>query len=152
VEQPEEPDYEDEAVADLWCEEMRAEVLVYLEEEECTHGGVGEWPAWHVAPYVSIWAIAQTQNPDEIGGWVICGDLPTDLIADRAIQTPREALAAIAQRWLDYAASLRDGKPSDDIDLEGVEDPKEVVELLQGRAETLHEWASDDEIWEEAPA
>ena len=52
------PDYEDPAFEEQWCEARRAEVAAYLEREGVVHGRmhgrIGEWPAWHVAPYVSV--------------------------------------------------------------------------------------------------
>ena len=39
----------------------------YLQREGVEHGEIGEWPACHVAPYVSISAIASKKRPD----WVL---------------------------------------------------------------------------------
>lgn len=64
--------------AERWCEERCAQVAEYLRREGVSHGRIGEWPAWHVAPYVSIWAIESATTPDSIDWWVICGDGPTD--------------------------------------------------------------------------
>lgn len=149
--QPTEPDYEDAAVADKWCEEMRQEVAAYLEEEDYAHGGLEQWPTWHVAPYVSLWQVESAATPGVTAAWVICGDLPTDLIADTgvAVEHPRVVLAALATRWMAYAANLRDGESNDGIDFEGIEDPDEIRAVLQVRAEILEEWAKDDELWEE---
>jgi len=54
-----------------WCEERRAEVAEYLRGEGVSHGRVAAWPAWHLAPHVSVWAIASPAQ--SIGWWVVCG-------------------------------------------------------------------------------
>lgn len=70
-------DYDDPAVDEAWCADQRQVVADYLSSQNVTHGRIGEWPAWHVAPYVSMWAIESLSRPNDIGWWVICGDLPT---------------------------------------------------------------------------
>lgn len=90
-------DYDDPAVEEQWCEERRAEVTAYLQRERVEHGRVGEWPAWHVAPYVSIWAIESKKRVDSIGWWVICGDVPTDYVSATHMKHPRDVMRAIAK-------------------------------------------------------
>jgi len=142
-----EPDYENEAVADAWCAEMRLEVEQYLKSEEYECGEIGEWPSWHVAPYVSVWAIESATQPGDVGAWVLCGDLPTDRIEADDIKHPRDAMAAIADRWQEYADNVRAGKPNEDMAIETGDDPKEMLAMLASRAELLREWADDDEMW-----
>ena len=84
------PDYDDPPVEEQWCEDRRAQVAAYLQREGVEHGQIGEWPAWHVAPYVSIWAIESKKRPDRVGWWVICGDLPTDYVSAAKIKHPRD--------------------------------------------------------------
>ena len=45
---------------------------------------------------------------------------------------------------------MRAGRANDAIVIEGVEDDHELVSMLVSRAETLHEWAADDELWDSA--
>jgi hypothetical protein len=61
-----------------WCAECRRQVRRYLAGESVQHGRIGSWPAWHVAPYVSVWAIESRARPGCVGWWAICGDVPTD--------------------------------------------------------------------------
>src|SRR5688572_31851449 len=76
-------DYDDSDVEKQWCETARSQVARYLETQSVSHGQIGEWPAWHVAPYVSIWAVESQARPGWVGWWVICGDLPTDYVSGR---------------------------------------------------------------------
>jgi hypothetical protein len=41
---------------EAWVLDRRTEVERYLAEQGPAHGRVADWPAWHIAPYVSIWA------------------------------------------------------------------------------------------------
>ncbi|MFN3241498.1 MAG: DUF4826 family protein [Planctomycetota bacterium] len=147
-----EPDWDDPAVQDRWCAEVRGHVETYLRDEKVEHGRIGEEPAWFVAPYVALWAIESKRRPETVGAWVISGDVPMDLASADDHPHPRDAMHAIADRWLAYAQDVRDGKVSDAIEIEGIADDAELVPMLISRAETLHEWAADDDLWEEEDA
>ena len=104
------PDYGEPAVVEQWVGARRAEVTVYLQREGVEHGRIGEWPAWHVAPYVSLWAIESKERPDWVGWWVICGDLPTDYVSAAKIKHPREAIRSIAGEWREQARLMTSGE------------------------------------------
>src|SRR5262245_56368482 len=98
---------------DLWCEEQRCNVARYLQSQRLAHGEIGAWPAWHLAPYVSIWAIESLVHPESMGWWVISGDLPTDYISSAAVappQHPRKAMRVFADNWLELVAAWKKGR------------------------------------------
>jgi hypothetical protein len=103
-------DYDDPQTDNMWCTERRAEVVAYLGRERLTHGRVGEYPAWHVAPYVSIWAIESLAAPGAVGWWVICGDLPTDYISSADATTPRDAVRCFGASWRVVGARMVAGE------------------------------------------
>jgi hypothetical protein len=142
-----EPDYADPAVEERWCEERRAQVLAYLQHQGIKHGRVGEWPAWHIAPYASIWAIESAARSDWVGWWVVCGDLPTDSISADQIEHPRDALRAIAQRWLDVAAHTKRGESHPTIRIGTAGSEAELMPLLERRGAILLKWSNDDACW-----
>lgn len=143
------PDYDDEVVEEQWCAEMRARVIQYLFTEQVSHGQVGEWPAWHVAPHVSVWAIVSGSKLGWVGWWVVCGDLPTDYVSADAIKHPRKALQAFSERWGGYATAVRRGAAPDDFEIGGFkESPETMLPLLESRAKVLANWANDDAIWD----
>jgi hypothetical protein len=145
-------DYDDPEIEERWCEQQRAVVTDYLQSQRVKHKSVGDWPAWHVAPYVSIWAIESYKNPEWIGWWVICGDLPTDYISAADIeppQHPRKAIKAIAERWLRYVDESKKGKHPSDYIIGKPESFDELAPLLEKRANLLIEWAQDDSFWVE---
>jgi hypothetical protein len=126
-----------------WCEERRVAVEAYLVGEGVTHGGVGEWPAWHLAPFVSVWAVESPKNPGSVGWWAISGDLPGDYCSSATCPHPRMAVRRIAQRWLDGLASTAAG--AETIGETGL--PAHLAPLLRSRAELLLKWADDPALW-----
>ncbi|MDF1838752.1 MAG: DUF4826 family protein [Planctomycetota bacterium] len=139
------PDYDDPEVDREWCLAARSEVVEYLAGTGVQHGPVGDWPAWHVAPILSIWAVESVKQPGAVGWWVIYGDIPTDYIGSAGLHHPREVLRAIAWRWKEYVDAVRGGSPPDGFAI-GDGSP-ELIDLLEGRAGLLVEMSSDDEVW-----
>jgi Domain of unknown function (DUF4826) len=146
------PDYDNPDVEEHWCEEQQTVVEEYLRSQKVQHRRIGDWPAWHIAPYVSIWAIESCVQPERIGWWVICGDLPTDYISASDLsppQHPRKAIRGIAQRWLKIVESWSKGQDYDGIQVSESYSNEALAPLLQSRSELLIEWADNDTLWEE---
>ncbi len=146
-----EPDYGDPDVEERWCSEQQTIVANYLGSQKLEHGRIGEWPAWHVAPYASIWAIESVARPEWIGWWAISGDLPTDYISAADVeppQHPRKAMRVFAQNWLEIANAWKDGREIDNARIGELSDHDKLGPLLQTRANLLMEWAEDDTLWE----
>jgi hypothetical protein len=131
-----------------WCATKRARVIEYLEREKLVRGQVGEWPAWHIYPYVAAWAIESVARPGWVGWWAISGDLPTDYTACGADRTPRGGVKDIAERWRDAAANWGEGRPVLDWSLGTLENQEALAPLLASRAELLLSWVADDTMWE----
>ena len=144
--------YDDPAIEETWCSDQRKIVADYLRSQNVTHGRIGEWPAWHIAPCVSIWAIESLARPESIGWWVICGDLPTDYISSVAVnppQHPRKAMRIIAQKWLEVVNAWKDGREAENLMIEDAGSQDELRSMLESRARLLLEWADDDSVWVE---
>jgi hypothetical protein len=141
--------YHDPDIEEEWCMERRAQVIEYLNREKVIHGEVGEWPAWHVAPYTSIWAIESKKNPGWVGWWVICGDVPADYVSAASIKHPREALKAFGESWRRQSILMTKGTGSPRTVGFPKESWVELAPLLKARAKILLEWAKDDSIWED---
>jgi len=134
---------EDEA----WCAHQRGVAVEYLAQQPATFGEVGEWPAWHLAPYVSVWAVESVIAPGSVGWWVICGDLPTDYASGLDTPSPRAAVATFASRWAKLAASMVRGDPQADCSIGTLADAVELAPLLKARSQVLEKWAEDDSVW-----
>ena len=142
-------DYGDPQVEERWCDERRNDVNALLQREGVSHGQVGEWPAWHLAPYVSIWAIESKANPGWVGWWAIAGDLPTDYVSASTIKHPRDAMRAIASRWHGASEHMSRGQPSPNFSVGAPADWPTLAPQLASRAELLLEWAADPELWDD---
>lgn len=142
-------DYADPETEAQWCAERRQEVTDYLRREGLTHGQVGEWPAWHVCPYVSVWAIESLSSPGSVGWWAICGDLPNDYVSSRNAKSPREAVQAIALLWREAVEYMVRGEKHPMFRIGSGQQDEELAPMLASRAELLLDWVDDAEVWEE---
>ncbi|OAI53308.1 hypothetical protein AYO47_05065 [Planctomyces sp. SCGC AG-212-M04] len=147
------PDYNDPDIEDRWCLEQQRKVAAYLEAQKVNHGRIGEWPAWHLPPYLSLWAVESMAMAEWIGWWVICGDVPTDYIsaADvEAPQHPRKAIGVFARNWLAAVEAWKEGRELDHWRLAGPHPKEELGPLLEVRAQLLRDFANEDSFWDEA--
>ncbi|MFT4646938.1 MAG: hypothetical protein ACI87O_003072 [Planctomycetota bacterium] len=141
------PDYDDPMVEAEWCFKAHGEVATYLAGEGLSHGSVREWPAWHVAPIISVWAIESAAEPGSVGWWGVYGDIPTDYISAENMEHPRDVLRAIAWRWKEYVDAVKAGSPPEGYSIGGDAPDSELLDLLENRAGLLVEMAGDDEVW-----
>lgn len=140
-------DWDNPAVEEQWCGERRKDVGEYLAREGLKHGAIGSWPAWHVVPYVSLWAIESLIAPGNVGWWAICGDLPTDYLSAANAKHPRVAMVAFADTWKEVAASMLNGIPHPDMTIGPPERKSEFASLLGSRSDVLRRFAEDDSFW-----
>jgi hypothetical protein len=126
-----------------WAAANRPKVVEYLIKQGVQHGRVGELPAWHLVPKVSIWAVESLTSPGSVGWWVIYGDLPTDYCSSSGCRHPRLALRRIAEHW---QKALAETKPSDAV-IGSTGIPAKFSALLSTRAILLLEFADDDGLW-----
>ncbi|NII10145.1 DUF4826 family protein [Oleiagrimonas sp. C23AA] len=140
-------DYDNSEVEELWCNQCRNDVIAYLRRQNLVHGQVGEWPAWHLAPYISIWAIESKDNPGWVGWWAVAGDLPHDYVSASGIKHPREAMQAIARRWHTAAEHMARGSYPTDFSIGSPDSWPSLGPQLASRAELLQSWAGDPELW-----
>jgi Domain of unknown function (DUF4826) len=145
-------DYDDPEVDAQWCAERRLEVTEYLRGEGVTFGQVGGVPAWHVAPYVSVWAVESLNAPDSVGWWAVSGDMPNDYVSAKSVSSPREAVRAIATLWQEASQYMARGEKHPTFRIGSGERDDELSSMLASRSELLLEWVSDAEAWEEGEA
>jgi hypothetical protein len=133
---------------DIWCTQQHAHVIAHLKHERIKHSAVSDWPAWHIAPIVSVWAIENKTEPGKIAWWAICGDVPTDTVSADIPKTPRSAVRAFAARWHDTAAQMAKAEPAKKISAEKSTRAHELAMFLEVRARQLSDWANDDLMWD----
>ena len=140
---------EEREAEEAWVADERGKVIAYLESQKCSHAGVGEWPAFHIDPYVALWAVQSPSHPGRIGWWAISGDLPTDYMSSASGYHPREAMRHFSSEWLAASEAMKKGVPNEGVRIGTPELWPEMAPLLRERAEILREYADDDELWED---
>lgn len=130
-----------------WLDEQEEFVFRYLDRRARSYTKPLEIE-WCLAPYVAVW----TTTPPGVSTkyWIICGDLPTDLLEDSKIKTPRTAISTFAGRWIDVAKFMLQGKSHPTIQIGPPQVPRELEELgklLQNRAILLQKWSADSTNW-----
>lgn len=138
-----------DANIERWCDEQRLVAAAYLQAQPVNFGQLGEWPAWQVAPYVSVWAVESMRVPGKVGWWVICGDLPTDYVSGDGIPDPRNAVAEFAKRWQQLATGMQRGEDHPSFSIGASRNTAEFAPLLKSRSELLFEWVRNDSMWQE---
>ncbi len=141
--------WDDDANIERWCDEQRLVAATYLQAQPVKFGQLGECPAWHVAPYVSVWAVESVKAPGKVGWWAICGDLPSDYASGDGTPNPRSAVAVFAKRWQQLASEMQSGESPSSFSVGVPEDATDLGPLLKSRSELLSEWVRDDSVWQE---
>ncbi len=137
---------------DDWIGGQRQHVVDYLAAEGVDHGGVGDYPAFHVHPYLALWAVQSLRSPGAVGWWALSGDVPADYISSSEGRHPREALRAFARHWHDWAAHMLRGESHPDYSHTAGEQSPELGDLLRRRADLIAQFADDDEVWSHTTA
>jgi len=132
-----------------WVKQEREKVIAYLASQHCEHAGVGEWPAFHIDPYVALWTVQSPTAPGRIGWWAISGDLPTDYMSSASGYHPRDALRHFSAEWMSVTESMKRGEEHARTKMGTPELWPTMAPLLQARAEILRQYADDDGLWEE---
>ncbi len=138
----------DEASEGAWVAEQRSRVADYLRKQRVTHGKTGEWPAWHVQPYLAIFAIESSAAPARMGWWTISGDCPTDYVSfSDATDHPRKALWHFARHWAEVSSFMLRGEQHPETAIGTPDQWPELGDLLKRRSELLAQFADDDTFW-----
>ena len=140
-------DYDDPTLEDDWIRTKRIQVTTYLRDQNLNHGAIGNFPAWHVAPCTSVWAVESFIAPGYVGWWAVCGDHPTDYIA-ASTKHPRGALRVFSQNWTKLAADMKAKRPLFSSWIGNRSNSRHLATLLDGRAKAFLAFAEDDELWD----
>ena len=137
---------------EAWVAEQRDTVRAYLQQEGVHHRRVGEWPAWHLHPYLAVWAIESLAAPGRVGWWAISGDVPTDYVSFNDADHPREVLRHFVREWAEVASSMLRGQEPPDTVIGTRDQWPEFGDLLERRSALLRRFADDDSIWDDEDA
>lgn len=132
---------------DKWIQDQRENAEDYLRVQQVQHLGVGEYPAFHVYPYLALWAVRSLRFPGRVGWWVITGDLPSDYVSSDEGRHPREVLRAFALHWQELSSFMLRGEEHPDVRIGTPDQWPMLGDLLSRRARILQRYADDEEIW-----
>ena len=130
-----------------WLRQEHEKVLAYLASQKCEHGGVAEWPAFHIDPYIALWAVQSPTAPGPIAWWAISGDLPTDYMSSISGYHPRDALRHFSAEWLSVAGAMARGEAHPRTKMGTPELWPTMAPLLRSRAAILRDYADDESLW-----
>lgn len=146
-------DYDDPELLAGWFEDQRNHVLEYLEAEGVSFDDIEECvpgdPDFCVAPYVAVWPVMNGPDSDDVGCWVISGDLPTDYVSSDGLEDARAVLAHFARTWAEIAECIRTGREYPGMDPGPREAWAAQADVLEARANSLRALAEDDAVWDE---
>ncbi len=140
----------EDAKEEAWCAAEREKVMVYLQTQNCHHAGVGERPAFHIDPYIALWAVQSPTHPGRIGWWALSGDCPTDYMSSASGYHPRDALRYFSSEWLRASDAMKRGESYEGVKIGRPELWPKMAPLLRTRAEILRKYAEDDDWWDDA--
>lgn len=141
--------YDDPKYVEAWWAECRVKLLQKLSADGIVHGAIGEEPLSYAPDLACVCSIARLNAPDIVDWWAICGDLPTTYLPAADIPDPRAFLRIVSQRWRAATEAMEHGNPPTELAIGAPKDWPRLIPLLRRRADTLEEWAGDDEAWEE---
>jgi hypothetical protein len=136
------------AEEEVWCQDQRDQICDYIRRQGLGQARIGDRPAWHVFPYVALWAIESLTRTGSVGWWAISGDLPTDYVTCSGGRHPRDGVRDIARKWQQVADDWTNGRESADITIGATEDRLTLAPMLSSRAQMLLDWTADDTLWD----
>lgn len=134
---------------EAWIAGERVKIIEYLATHRVDHLGVGEWPAFHIDPYLAVWAIQSKKSPGDVGWWAISGDVPTDYMSGSDANHPREVLSYFSRQWAEVSEFMGRGEAHPDSKIGRKEDWSALGPLLKSRSTLLGNFAADDGLWAE---
>lgn len=121
-----------------WSKEAYQKATSFLAQKGIITETVSIENSSYLAPVVAIWKIKSNQGK---WFWVITGDLPSDMLANEAATTARDAVRAFSFKWQMDCENIRKQQDQDKTQLE-------FANMLQGRAEALYELFEQEKMWQ----
>jgi hypothetical protein len=121
-----------------WSKEAYQKATSFLAQKGIITETVSIENSSYLAPVVAIWKIKSTEGK---WFWVITGDLPSDMLANEAAATARDAIRAFSFKWQMDCENIRKQQGQDQTQLE-------FANMLQGRAEALYELFEQENMWQ----
>lgn len=130
-----------------WLREQQMRITEYFQRE-----GIVPPRNWIVEfslpPKLALWSEPSPDGSRQI--WAISGDCPTDYLVFDQILSARDAMAQFAIHWMDVSSHMKQGRQHPRTRIGDPNNPRQLQELgglLETRAQLLHAWAQQDEMW-----
>ena len=129
-----------EEQAQAWVREKFQEANKYLAEQGILSDQIVTKESRYLIPYIAVWKFT-TQDKKKV--WVVNGDVPTDLVGEKAAKTPREALRHFALSWqLKADKVLADEKSL-------TTEKQNYAKYLIARAENVYQVTEREDLWQQ---
>ncbi len=136
-----------------WIKNERHSVIQYIKRNVEEYGNIGEWPAFHIAPIIAVWAVESKKTPGWVGFWAFSGNLPGDVIQrnwnDKG-DNPRKALSRMNDVWRTYIKHLEIGNNPPNVNM-GIDGSQrmDMAKMLNDKVKMFDEMVNDDDLWED---
>lgn len=131
----------DEQVS-AWVREHFQAANKYLAEQGIISDQILSKDSRYLAPHVAVWKF-NTQDKKTL--WVINGDVPTDVIGDKAAKDARDAMRYFALRWQMQAEGVLQQAQNDP-------EKQRYAHYLINRAENLYQLSTSNDLWQQQEA
>lgn len=138
----------DELDAEMWADRQFSNAQSYLTRRDIRTTGILTL-AWLAAPYLVLWT-ARSTTDGLLPVWVVSGQIPTDYVLEKTIQTPRDAIRVLGERWKNIADLPDTEEAIRTLDFEmppAGPHREEARKKLDRFARTLLGVAEDDSLW-----
>ncbi|RUO79387.1 DUF4826 family protein [Pseudidiomarina taiwanensis] len=135
-----EPKQYSEAEASEWVRSQFQAANKYLAEQGILPERVLTKDSRYLVPYLAVWKF---ETKDRKNLWLINGDVPTDIVGEKAAPSARDAMKHFALQWqLKAEAIMRDEKMA--------QDPEQMryARYLIERAEGIYAATEDKQLWQ----
>lgn len=128
-----------EEQAQEWVRGKFQEANKYLAEQGILSDQVLLKESRYLIPFLAIWKFT-TQDKKKV--WVINGDVPTDLVGEKAAKNPRDALRHFALSWQLKADKILADKAS-------TAEQQDYAKYLVVRAENVYHTTDNEALWQQ---
>ncbi|WP_417658345.1 DUF4826 family protein [Pseudidiomarina sp.] len=111
----------------------------YLAEQGIITDRILSKDSRYLVPHVAVWKFT-TQDKKTL--WVINGDVPTDIIGDKAAKDARDAMRYFALRWQMQAEGVLQQATNEP-------EQQKYAQYLINRAENLYQLSESKEMWQQ---
>ena len=120
-----------------WVREQFQRANKFLAENGILFKAVVTEESRYMAPHIAVWKITSQDNKRF---WVISGDVPADVIAEKTAPSARDAIKYFSYQWQLKAENLESQNSSDPTQ-------QAYAKLLSEKGTMLYDLSMDETLW-----